>query len=193
MRDRNMKYDRPQVAGGSSSEVAPEHLCPSPPPLRFTFHVSRSPAFTLIELLVVMAIIGILAALLLPTLTRAKASAWRADCAGNLRQLGAAAQMYWDENGGNCFKWKYATTNGGELYWFGWLGGGAEGERPLDLSAGVLYPYLNGSRVRLCPAFNYTLGQFKLKASGAIYGFGYNIALSPASPTAAGISRARRP
>ncbi len=47
-------------------------------------------AFTLIELLVAIAIIGVLAALLLPALGRAK----RSHCANNLRQINLAAQMY---------------------------------------------------------------------------------------------------
>ncbi len=140
--------------------------------------IRHSAAFSLIELLVVMAIIAIVAALLLPALARSKDSARRAQCASNLHQFGIASQMYWDDNSGACFRYNFGTTNFGAVYWFGWLGPGAEGERPFDATQGALYPYVQGRGIEICPSLSYALSLFKLKADGAADGYGYNLYLS---------------
>lgn len=59
---------------------------------------SRTNGFTLIELLVVLGIIALLVAILLPTLAGVQASARRAACLSNLRELGHMIQLYLQDN-----------------------------------------------------------------------------------------------
>ena len=122
----------------------------------------------------VVAVIGVLAALLLPALAGGKQAGQRIKCVSNLRQLGLAAQMYFDEHEGATFPYRLHATNGGVVFWFGWLQSGIEGQRDFDATQGPLFEYVNGLGIEICPSLNYASGHFKLKARGAAYGYGYN-------------------
>lgn len=58
----------------------------------------KNRAFMLVELLVIIAILGILAAILLPAVSRAKSAAHKAVCINNQRQIDIARQLYTNDN-----------------------------------------------------------------------------------------------
>ncbi|HEU5071158.1 MAG TPA: prepilin-type N-terminal cleavage/methylation domain-containing protein [Verrucomicrobiae bacterium] len=112
-----------------------------------------SRAFTLIELLVVIAIIAILAALLLPALSRAKERATGINCLSNLRQLTLAALLY-----GGDFSDAIPPNRGQTLD--SWVPGGNAtydvdslpgATNVANLRAALLYPYNRSDGIYRCP------------------------------------------
>jgi prepilin-type N-terminal cleavage/methylation domain-containing protein/prepilin-type processing-associated H-X9-DG protein len=117
----------------------------------------RRSGFTLIELLVVIAIIAILAAMLLPALSRAKGSAQANSCAGNIRQLVLAWTMYADENEGRLVvNSSSADTRTYRQSWVNNIQDWENSEENIDHSyilSGKLAPYVaNNLGVYKCPS-----------------------------------------
>ncbi len=116
----------------------------------------RPGAFTLIELLVVIAIIAVLAALLLPSLARAKAQALNTACLNNLRQLQLCSQLYTVDNRDslvpNDYVYDISTQDPISLGRSWCLGNTRLDTTTSNIENGLLFQYNRSVAIYHCPA-----------------------------------------
>ena len=111
---------------------------------------NRKSAFTLIELLVVIAIIAILAAILLPVLSRAQLRAKRIQCLSNLRQLAVAAQVYTGDNSDFYTAAQYYD----DVNYISYCWDFTMYEKTSLVVPGLLWQGQTNPQIQQCPSFN---------------------------------------
>ena len=145
-------------------------VCSNPKTASCNFSVFRR--FTLIELLVVIAIIAVLAGILMPALSSARARARSAACASNLKQLGVMQQQYTDLYEGYFCPAYYSSSSWVMTYW-DWAQD-SSWQEDKENSSGILARALNmkgkNSAVHSCPENNLK----KEGVSAQNSGYGYN-------------------
>ncbi len=149
------------AAGNTLASMAPRHHTTGARPRRIV-----AEAFTLIELLVVMAIIALLAALLLPALSKAKDRAHTVACLNNLKELELCLQLYVTDNNDYFVpNNSVAVISSGAsvptltIRGLSWLPDGAARTEldPSNIISGLLFPYNRSLPIYHCPADRSTL------------------------------------
>jgi prepilin-type processing-associated H-X9-DG protein len=130
----------------------------------------RTRAFSLVELLVVIGIIAILIAVLLPTLSAARAAAQSSYCQNNLRQMVTASFNYAQDNGSY---WPPASLDILEFNLNRWHGARTTINDPFQFSGSLLRPYLVAG-IKSCPAFIPSIDSGPMAFEASAGGYGYN-------------------